>query len=249
MPPGVDAEKRQRLFEAWTAGLALPLREDPRILSLTRWVEADATSLILLESDEPLPFSRDVCVSLSRRNKIRRPPLPFDPPTRRAEAAEPAVPDLELDDDRFIAPPLPPSARGARRILRAVAVEGGRVEVEVFEIDRSDDGLLANRVPTRLEWPRELSAPQPGELVFVDDQNRSLFPPIPPFDIFIWSPVLTMVLANGDETRTLIIPAGSPIAAGSCRLHFKIDRRRWRVAAPDATSNYRVEAKLLLTWT
>jgi hypothetical protein len=148
-----DAEKRQRLFEAWTTGLALPLREDPRILSLTRWVEGDATSLILLESDEPLPFSRDVTVMLSRRTKIRRFPFPSELPTRQ------------------------------------------------------------------------------------------------PRGVFVWSPVSTMVLTNGDETRALIVPAGGPLAAGSYRLGFQIDRRRWRAAAPDATSNYRATATLPLTWT
>lgn len=148
--PGVmheraDAEKRQRLFEVWTTSLALPLREAPSILSLTRWVENGATSLILLESDEPLPFSRDVTVALSKRSQIPS-PFPFGP-------------------------------------------------------------------------------------------------------IFIWAPVPALVLTNGDETKALIVPTGGPLTAGNHRLTFQIDRRRWRVAVPDAVSNYRATATLPFTLT
>jgi hypothetical protein len=231
-----DAERRQRLFEVWTAGLALPLREDPRILALTRWVEDDVTSLILLESDEPLPFSRDVSLLLSRRTKKR----PFPEP----------VPDLELDDDRLTAPSLPPRARLARRILRAVIGENGRLEAEVFEIERSLDGTLrARRIRGRVAWPSGLGVPEPGTLLFVDEENRPVLPPIPPLDVLVWSPIPTVVLTNGDETCALIVPSGGPLAAGRFRLRFQVDRPRWRAAAPDATSNYRATATLPLEWT
>jgi hypothetical protein len=234
MHASADIEKRQRLFETWTIGLGLPLREHPRDLALTRWVENDSTSLLLLESDEPLPFSRDVTVALARRIKI--PGFPHPHP------ADPivAIPDLELDDRRFVAPLLPAQARGARRILRVVAVEAGRVAVDAFEIDRSiRASLRANRIATVVEWPRELRAPRVGDLAVVDDRNVPLVPLIPPFGYFVWSPVPTVTLSNGDESRALIVPSGGPLAPGKYRLQFRIDRPRWRAAVPDATSNYR----------
>ncbi|MGH8626800.1 MAG: hypothetical protein ACREYC_16575, partial [Gammaproteobacteria bacterium] len=73
-----EVEGRQRLFETWTTNLGLPLRENPRILSLTRWIEESSTSLLVLESDEPLPFSSDVTLALSKKNM----PLPGLPPCR-----------------------------------------------------------------------------------------------------------------------------------------------------------------------
>jgi hypothetical protein len=68
--PPVRRRPRQRLFEQWTTSLGLPLRERPAGLSLTHWVENDATTLLLLESDEPLPFSRDVNLELSRSTEF-----------------------------------------------------------------------------------------------------------------------------------------------------------------------------------
>jgi hypothetical protein len=81
-----DAEKRHRLFEAWTTSLGLPLREAPRGLSITRWVDATGTALLLLESDEPIPFSSDVNLTLSRRKRVIQPFPPLEPPTRRRPA-------------------------------------------------------------------------------------------------------------------------------------------------------------------
>jgi hypothetical protein len=85
MTDRAEAERRQRLFETWTMGLGLPLRENPRGLSLTRWVEQNQTTLLLLESDEPIPFSRDVTLALSTLKRRQRPPFgrpphsPFPP--------------------------------------------------------------------------------------------------------------------------------------------------------------------------
>jgi hypothetical protein len=222
------------LFETWTTSLGLPLREQPRDLALTRWVENDATALLLLETDEPLPFSRDVSVVLSKRTRIHTFP-PF---------GDVVVDGLELDGDRIVAPLLPPRARNVRRILRAVD-ERGVLEAEIFDIARSSkNALLANRTRTRVEWPRELGRPEPGTLVFLDDQGRPLFPPISPFDIFVWKPVPMTLLTNREETAALLVPGNGPLGAGSYRLEFRIDRRRWPAATPDAVSNYRATATL-----
>src|SRR4029453_9823012 len=107
------------------------LREPPRALALTCGVENGAPSLRLLESDEPLPISRDVTVRLARRVKV---PVFSHPPHQPPLFGTP-IPDLERDDSRIVAPSLPAPARAARRILRVVAVERGHAVVEAFEID------------------------------------------------------------------------------------------------------------------
>ena len=200
MTSNADAEKRQRLFETWTLALGLPLRETPHGVSLTRWVEGGSTALILLESDEPLPFSRDVKVVLSRRTRVVR---PFPRPE----------------------PPIPP--RFPLRPLSARAIGDG-------------EG------PESAGAVREAPARDPGidpEAELDRDLERS------PLVQFVWTPVATLVLTDREETRVLIIPAAGPIAGGTYRLQFDLDRPRWRTAAPDATSNYRASATLPLAWT
>ena len=146
-----DAEPRQRLFETWTTSLGLPLREHPAGLSLTRWEEGAVTTLILLESDEPLPFSQDVTLTLAK--------------------------------------PAPPPS------------------------------MVAGGVPH--------DPPDAADIA--------------------WTPVPTLVLTNGDETRALIVP-GEPLGPGSYELSLAIDRARWRAAVPDAASNYRASSALEVTW-
>ncbi|MGN6186796.1 MAG: hypothetical protein ACTHQM_24435, partial [Thermoanaerobaculia bacterium] len=149
------------------------------------------------------------------------------------------VADLELDGDLIVAPNLPPGVGEARRNPRVVAVHRGRLEAEIFEIVRSPKGtLLAQRTRTRIEWPRELGRPEPGTLVFVDDQNRPVTSQISPFDIFIWTPVAMTALTNREETAAMLIPS-APLTTGNFRLEFSVDRRRWPAAVPDGISNYR----------
>jgi hypothetical protein len=247
MTPRSDAEARQRLFETWTASLGLPLRDHPAGLSLTRWAEGDATTLLLLESDEPLPLSRDVTVTLTKpvhTHALLPSWVPGRVPVRIPPSLEAFLSQLEIDDDQIAGPPLPAQLAATRRILRAVA----RETADVYIVEgRASDRLLARRAPQRVPWPAELRRPQRGALAFLDEQNRPLIPPFAPTGQIVWMPVPTLVLTDGDETRALIVPS-EPLAAGSYRLSLSIDRPRWRAAAPDAASNYRASSTLELTW-
>lgn len=244
MTERAEVESRQRLFETWTTNLSLPLREDPRILSLTRWVEGSTTSLIVLESDEPLPFSSDVTLAVSKKTHS----LPWPPPMPDLPAeVQEFIAQIEYNGDNFTGPALPKQLRTARRILRAV-VSRGVARVEAFEIEVGvDRKIIAKRTKVPVAWPQELDPPKSGDFVFVDDQGDPLLPPLPSPTPFVWSPVATQILSNGDETCALIVPS-VPLSAGTYRFAFEIDRRRWRSATPDSTSNYRAGVTLELTW-
>jgi hypothetical protein len=66
MTRGADRAARQAWFDRWTAELAVALRRDVERLEVSRRVAASATELLLIESPEPLPFSEDVQVELTR---------------------------------------------------------------------------------------------------------------------------------------------------------------------------------------
>jgi hypothetical protein len=244
MTERADAEMRQRLFETWTTSLGLPLRESPRILCLTRWVEEDTTPLLVLESDEPLPFSSDVTLALSERTRAA--PWPPPMPELPVEIQQFLV-EVEYSGEDFTGPKLPTQLRPAQRILRA-DVRHGVASVEVFDIEIGPDGkMLAKRGQTTASWPAELDPPLNGDFVFVDEQGHPLLPPLPSPTPIVWAPLETQVLTDRDEIRALIIPDVT-LTAGTYRLALAIDRPRWRTATPDAASNYRAGVTLPLNW-
>jgi hypothetical protein len=152
--------------------------------------------------------------------------------------------ELEIAEDAITGPPLPPRLAATRRILRAVSL----TEADVFVVDRSTtDRLVARRIRGRVPWPVTLGTPERGDLLFLDEQNRPVIPLFSPTGHIVWTPVPTLVLSDGDETRTLIVPR-PPLDAGSYRLNFAVDRARWRAAAPDVISNYRAATTLEVTW-
>ncbi len=84
-----DRETRQRLFDQWVAGLAVPIGKGAhgaQRVTLTRIGDAATADALLLESPEPLPFSEDVTVTLAtvgaKTRRLGRPGRPRRP--RRA---------------------------------------------------------------------------------------------------------------------------------------------------------------------
>ncbi len=66
MLPDADATARQDLFDRWGSGLGLPIRPEVRALALTQFTQTAQPDLILLESPEPLDFTKDVTLELVR---------------------------------------------------------------------------------------------------------------------------------------------------------------------------------------
>ena len=115
MTPSADSEARERLFGGWVDALALPLRESPRTLTLTRRVEGPSTGTLVVETPEPLAFSRDV--SLGVRRRLHTPPLP---PHGGPGDVETFVANLEFGAHALVVPVRPPALGSLRAIVRAV---------------------------------------------------------------------------------------------------------------------------------
>jgi hypothetical protein len=122
MTPAADSEARERLFGHWVEALALPLREAPRTLTLTRWLDGTSTQLLVVESPEPLAFSRDV--SLGVRRRLHAPPWP--PHGGPGDLAG-FIDNLEFGADALAVPARPPALASLRRIVRAVRTANGIV--------------------------------------------------------------------------------------------------------------------------
>lgn len=75
MTPGGNVTSRQDLFDKWINTLELPLIESPADLAVTRIAFAGGTPLLLLESPEPLPFARDVELTVEKDTIIPDPDL------------------------------------------------------------------------------------------------------------------------------------------------------------------------------
>lgn len=75
MQPDGDAAARQSLFERWVAALGLPLRDEVDALELSRFVAGGTSGLLLIESPEPMDFSQEIKIELSRRDHGSLPPV------------------------------------------------------------------------------------------------------------------------------------------------------------------------------
>jgi hypothetical protein len=251
MTPLADAQARERVFGRFVERLALPLREMPRALTLTRWVDAGSTHLLVLESPEPLAFSRDV--SLGVRRRLHAPPWP--PHGGPGDVAG-FVANLEFGAHGLAVPPRPAALATLRAIVRAVHTPSG-IAYEVYALPPRKAAALRVPRPALVEAdaaPAAFAAIAADEIGLVDAAHRLLRPPfpVPPLPAYVIVPV--RMLSNGDETRALVIPVGMspgahvPLAAGAYELTFAIDRARWRSAAPDDATNYRAAMTLAIAW-
>jgi hypothetical protein len=247
-----DSEARERLFGEWIEALALPLREAPEALELTRSVAANSAQLLLIESPEPLRFSRDVTLQVRRRKKSQH----WPPPRPPLQDIAVFLADLEEDGDAMIVPHVPSGLRTLRQIVRVEETREGRV-YHVYSLPaRTRPGVtkVARQTIAGSSAPRHFETIADNEIGFFDAGGRPLHPPIlsPSPQFYVDVPV--RILSNGDERRALVIPTGAlpavhaPMSAGTYRLLFEIDRRRWRSATPDNTTNYRAAHLLALSW-
>src|SRR4029079_8576328 len=62
-----DPQVRQRLFDRWVGELAVPLSPTVEGLRFGAGAGGAGTQLLVLESPEPLPFSRDVRLTVTHR--------------------------------------------------------------------------------------------------------------------------------------------------------------------------------------
>src|SRR4029079_15094340 len=176
MTPAAESEARERLFGGWLDALALPLREAPRALTLTRRLEGTSTEILVFESPEPLAFSRDVSLGVCRRLHAPPPP-PDDGPGGVATFKA----NLEFGAHALAVPARPPALAALRAIVRGVHTVRGIV-YEVYALPVRKPGALRLTRPTVLAddaAPAAFATIGPDEVGLVDAAQRLLKPPFP----------------------------------------------------------------------
>jgi hypothetical protein len=284
MQPAADPAGRQKLFERWTRELGIPLKDEVNQLEISRFVAGTGTEFFLIESPEPLDFSEETTIELSRRVRIPN-PLPFpdvvtgttlgrsvfrkatarEDLVRALELAETAVIDTEqksalldvtrLDDELEIhvdaetitrqataAEPLllvEAAGRGDERKLNIYSVSSppGAAKGEVTLRSRKTDEIAFTSASSLVS--ERLSALEEGAFALVTSRLWDIIGSFRP--IFVWRPVPVIVLQDATALRALVIPATSgtlqPLTAGTYRLKFTLDRRRWETTDPPSDLN------------
>ena len=255
MAPEADPQVRQRLFDRWIGELAIPLssREVDGV-KLGICAATAGTRLLLIESPEPLPLSRDVRLEVTHRVKAM-PPVPPSVP----RAVVQLVAGLVFSA-AGVEGPVPAAAesfaRDARTLVRAVRRDrlGRRIEYRVYRVRVDDSARLTLRGELVEVRPRPPMTPgfppRPIRLpvdhvLLVDADGVPLAPALPlPLEQDVVVPLA--VLSNDVEDRVLVIPAG-PMEADTYTWTWTIDRARYRAAMVDDGVSYRRSAEWRVT--
>jgi hypothetical protein len=249
-----DPQARQALFTRWVTGLALPLRQQPEALCLSRWTGPSGTLALLVESPEPLAFSRDVSVTLIEHIKPRW--APIGPPATQA-----ALLDLQFQGTAVNVPLQFAIFRAGDAIVRISQTADGPTlavyspPLRTFAI--VTPGHLQKIIPEGTVVPPALNALRKfpdGTIALLRSQVllAAVNPGIPtgPVD----KPIALVVFSNGPETAALLLPssgAGSlaMLGPGTFTLKFAIHRERWRdTSFSNPESQHLGEQALNLNW-
>jgi hypothetical protein len=255
MTVAANPQARQALFTTWVTGLALPLRQQPDGLCVSRWTGAGGTLALLIESPEPLPFSRDVSATL-----VQHLPPPQWTPIGNPQA-QAALLKLHFSGTQ-VTVPLAFAIFAAGDLIVRVAQSPAGATLEVYSAPHRTlliviPGHLQQTIhPGTLVPPalKPLLAFPNGTIVLV--RNQMLVAAVNPG--LATGPVdqnipLT-VFSNGPETAALLIPSSgpgslSPLAGGKFTLTFSINRQRWRdPSASNPESQYSQKQSVDLNW-
>ncbi|MGE0398275.1 MAG: hypothetical protein AB7T06_16345 [Kofleriaceae bacterium] len=240
MAPDADPAARDALFNAWIGALAIPLQTDVGNVAVSMYELGNATRLLLLESPEPIPFSKDVSVTLTKLTGGHWPPNWLD------DLADTAFDELTA---AVALPRLSRPPRGNVAIVRSA--HDGQLRVFTGRIEPRPEGggrLIARRTAdVRLHEPGALpllGTLRPGGVALVDLDALEVLGetlpvdglPLPP------QPAPTLaVLTDASDCRALLIPirnnAAVPLDVGRWRLSFALDRERWHEVAPASAAS------------
>lgn len=252
MTEAADPQARQRLFDRWIGELVVPLSPAVDGLRLASVPEAAGARMLVLETPEPLPFSRDVWLNVTHRVTSIVDPPP-DVPRSLLEFAA----DLIFTGDSVtgsVPDEVTTLIRRTRTLVHAVPVDRlpPRLVFRVFGVNVVPNpvgftlqGRLIEERSTPLMLPgfppRPLRVPA-DHIALLDATPRPLSPPLP-LPVEHDETVEVDVLTNSAEDRVLLIPAG-PLAPHSYTFRFGIDRARYRSPVVDDLTRYRAEAVL-----
>ncbi len=255
--PG-DGQLRQRLFDAWVSGLVLPLATEVDRLRISD-VEAEPTSgaqVLLLESPEPLPLSRDV--SLRMTHEVTGPVAP--PPRGVGPGLVAFAAGLSFRRVRGgglvrggVADEVLSTVEDAVRLVHSVRVQRPlpRTEFHVYDVGvtRGPRGAVLEgrlvEVLTRPPFRGPRPVRMPVDHVALFDRRGEVIVNVIPLSSRRTETVSLTVLTNAAEDRALLV-APTPLAPDTYTLHLDLDRARYRAALADAESRYRASAQLTL---
>jgi hypothetical protein len=198
MKPDAGAAERQDVFDRWIAGLGLPIRQDVQRLALTSFVETARTSLVLLESPEPIDFTEDVTLNLAL---LQDQPLPHIVSPSDRVAARSGVPLARIRGSAAGRAPVRNVGslselarhRAAPIILSVAAIERGyRVELDAVALAAvrgfRDAIVIAERTARGITFyiGRPAALPRGRKRIFVDVMQDSFLPsadPTPPIPV------------------------------------------------------------------
>jgi hypothetical protein len=252
-----DPQVRQSLFQKWVTALALPLRQKPVALGLSRWTSSTGTQAIVIESPEPISFVREVSIAL-----IQHVPQPAWHPFGDL-AVQAMLTHLQFTGNFVTIPFAMARFLAGDMIVRVTQPAAG----PTFAIYSAPQRSFLTVLPGRL---KEVITPPPGTQPELDPLRNypngaivlmrqgvpiaAIAPGFVNGPSVIDRPIAVVVFDNGPETAALLIPvtaAGmlAPLASGKYTLHLAMSRKRWREASsPDPESLYAQQQVLDLNW-
>ena len=248
-----DGQLRQRVFDRWTSELTVPLQQRVDRVQLS----GDAR-LLLLESPEPLPFSRDVRLVVTRTvtgfpRGIAELPRPWLTLATSIEFPREGVVRAEVPAD------IVGVVRGATRLVHAIADRRTRrllYQVYTVTLDGSLlRGVIEDTVndlsrprlgPADRLLPRPMPAIPAGHVALLDrfDDVVGFVLPLP---VTTTETVNLTIVTNASETAALLIPTAGALAHSEHVFRFDLDRARYRAATADDDSNYRASVSWQVT--
>jgi len=222
-----------------------------RIIFIGSEIDDDMTSIVIaqllvLESPEPLPFSRDVRLTVTHR-VTSIPDVPHGVPRSLLRFAA----GLRFARDTLHGPvpdDVAPLVSEARTLVHAVRARlFNRVEYRLYRVrvEATPEGnvlegeLVQVRptppVPPTLP-PRPLRIP-PDHIALLDAAGRPLTPALP-LPVEHEEAVDLHVLTNSVEDRALVIPS-APLASDTYTFTWTLERQRYRSPVVDDTTHYR----------
>ena len=249
MTPDANPQERQQLFDRVVSEIGLAQLAQCQRLMLTRLLEATVTSALLLESPEPLSFLHDATVSLLHRT--RRPvPNPFHGVPTSVTAA---LAQLQINHGDLIAPPAAAHVLLTNKVSVVVITAGApNLSMTVYKVpDAGSQHAAVKLQPTQTLDAASAAqagfgalAHQPVGTVAAVRADHSIAGIAHLFTL-VDVPVSMTLLANGDETSTLAIPA-APLTSGTYFIKLGFHRTRWETTATDPDAAYRDAATIEL---
>jgi len=248
-----DPQAREALFAKVISDLGLAQLERCDRLTFTRLVDEPLTTALLLESPEPISFLHDVTLTLLHRTWHYQPW--WEGLTEVAPGVSEALRRMRFDDRVAVGPPNAVSAlRGDYEIVHV-----GDEAIDIYaQPEAPSERTVAGELRATLDGDAARRAgladlvDSPAGTIAALRPDRSIAGiALAPWHHGSWvhedDPVPFTLLANGDETRTVVLPAAG-LASGTYILDFVLDRARWQSATADPEARYHEEVSVELTW-